>query len=421
MGSVTVWGGGMVGACCALALQSRGWRVTVVESAADAVQTSGGNAGVVSRSSLIPINTPALRRQLPGMLWRSLRGRASASLQVHWGSLLKRPRWALPFLASMREHTLQETVRALDALIVQSQAAHRRWMHEAGAAQRLREDGWWFAYRSADALQAAEWARAIYREFGVAHQVFEGERWRLHEPAASAVLSHAVWMRDAFSVDDPQAVLQAYRALFRQRGGHWVAARVAGVRQQAGRWITALHGGTQLATQHAVLALGPWSRDFLHDHLGLRIPMAFERGYHRHFSGGRVALQRPVYDASAGYVLSPMGDGHGLRLTTGVHLAEMDVPPQWSVLDQTEAAAREAFDLGDAVEGSDWWGSRPTLPDSRPVIGKCPGREGLWLAFGHQHIGFSTSAGTGHWLAALMEGGAPHQAAAFAPRRWIRP
>ena len=410
----------MVGTCCALALQSRGWQVTVVESAADAVQTSGGNAGVVSRSSLIPINTPALRRQLPGMLWRSLRGRGASSLRVQWSSVFQQPRWALRFLASMRERTLHDTARALDALIVRSQAAHRHWMHEAGAAHRLREDGWWFAYRSGEALQAAEWARALYREFGVAHEVFEGDAWRAREPAAGEVLSHAVWMRDAFSVDDPQAVLQAYRALFRQRGGHWVDARVAGVQQRSGHWITALRGGPQLATQHAVLALGPWSRDFLRDHLDLRVPMAFERGHHRHFGGGRVALRRPVYDASAGYVLSPMGGGHGLRLTTGVHLAEMDTPPQWSLLDQAEAAAREAFDLGDAIEGSDWWGSRPTLPDSRPVIGPCPGHDGLWLAFGHQHIGFSTGAGTGHWLADLMEGASVPEAAALSPRRWVR-
>ena len=64
--TATVWGGGLVGTCCALALQARGWQVTVVEATASQVQTSGGNAGVLSRSSLIPLNTPALRRQLPG-------------------------------------------------------------------------------------------------------------------------------------------------------------------------------------------------------------------------------------------------------------------------------------------------------------------------------------------------------------------
>lgn len=412
-----------MGTCCALALQARGWQVTVVEATASQVQTSGGNAGVLSRSSLIPINTPALRRQLPGMLWRSLWGgrKPAGALHVHWGSLLGQSGWALRFLAATRERRMRRTAHALDALIVASQAQHRQWISEAGVVHRLRDDGWWFAYRSAEALAGSEWARALYREFGVAHEVLDGAAWRTHEPAAREVLTHAVWMRDALSVNDPQAVLEAYRGLFRARGGHWVDARVERIERRATHWVTRLVSGTQLVGEHAVLALGPWSRDLLRQQLGVRVPMAFERGHHRHFSGGAVALRRPVYDASAGYVLSPMGDsGCGLRLTTGVHLAEMDVPVRWDLLDRAEAAAREAFDLGDRIDGSDWWGSRPTLPDSRPVIGKCPGHDGLWLAFGHQHIGLSTSAGTGVMLAALMQGESPAEARAFDPARWIR-
>lgn len=432
--TATVWGGGLVGTCCALALQARGWQVTVVEATASQVQTSGGNAGVLSRSSLIPLNTPALRRQLPAMLWRSLWGgrRGGGALQVHWGSLLAQPGWGLRFLMNTRERRLRHTAQGLDALIVASQAQHRQWMGEAGVAHRLREEGWWFAYRSADALAASEWARALYRDFGVAHEVLEGEAWRAHEPAAREVLTHAVWMRDAFSVNDPQAVLEAYRGMFRSRGGHWVDARVDRIERRGSHWITRLATGTQLIGEHAVLALGPWSRDLLREQLGVRVRMAFERGHHRHFTGGALALRRPVYDAAAGYVLSPMGgsgmgdsnshpnSGHGLRLTTGVHLAEMDVPVQWGILDAAETAAREAFDIGDPVEGSDWWGSRPTLPDSRPVIGRCPGHDGLWLAFGHQHIGFSTSAGTGVMLAALMQGESPETGPAFDPARCVR-
>lgn len=421
-----VWGGGMVGTCCALALQERGWQVTVVEASAHRVQTSGGNAGVCSRSSLIPINTPALRRQLPGLLAGTVRPRragASSALRVHWPSVWQQPRWAWRFLWHTRERALQHTVRALDGLITASTAQHRQWLQQAGVAHRLRDDGWWFAYRSEQAMAASAWARDLYREFGIAHEVFDGSQWREHEPAAREVLTHAVWMRDAFSVDDPQAVLEAYRGLFRQRGGHWVDARIERVQRRDGHWVTRLGSGTQLVATQAVLALGPWSRDFLREQLGVRVPMALERGHHRHFSGGAVPLRRPVYDASAGYVLSTMGGsdaGAGLRLTTGVHLADMDVPVQWDILDRAEALAREAFDLGERVEGSDWWGSRPTLPDSRPAIGRCPGHDGLWLAFGHQHIGFSTSAGTGQMLAALMHGPSSDASQAFDPARCIR-
>ena len=56
----TVLGAGMVGVSCALALQAKGWRVTLVDKREPGEETSGGNAGVLSRSSLLPFNRPGL-------------------------------------------------------------------------------------------------------------------------------------------------------------------------------------------------------------------------------------------------------------------------------------------------------------------------------------------------------------------------
>jgi D-amino-acid dehydrogenase len=59
------------------------------------------------------------------------------------------------------------------------------------------------------------------------------------------------------------------------------------------------------------------------------------------------------------------------------------------------------------------------LPDSRPHIGAAPGRRGLWLALGHQHIGFSTGPGTARVLADLMAQRVPPiDAAPFSPLRF---
>lgn len=77
--------------------------------------------------------------------------------------------------------------------------------------------------------------------------------------------------------------------------------------------------------------------------------------------------------------------------------------------------------MGQALEPAPWMGSRPTLPDSRPIIGAMPGQRNLWLAFGHQHIGFSTGPGTGAILAALMRGDdAPVDARPFRAERFLK-
>ncbi len=54
-----------------------------------------------------------------------------------------------------------------------------------------------------------------------------------------------------------------------------------------------------------------------------------------------------------------------------------------------------------------WTGLRAATPDSLPLLGRHPWREGLWLAVGHEGLGVTTATGTAHLLAALMTGGAP--------------
>ena len=43
----------------------------------------------------------------------------------------------------------------------------------------------------------------------------------------------------------------------------------------------------------------------------------------------------------------------------------------------------------------------------KPVIGAVPDREGLWLAFGHGHQGFTLGPATGRLLAEMIDGEPP--------------
>jgi D-amino-acid dehydrogenase len=49
-------------------------------------------------------------------------------------------------------------------------------------------------------------------------------------------------------------------------------------------------------------------------------------------------------------------------------------------------------------------GSRPCLPDMVPIIGPAPGQKGLWLDFGHHHLGFTLGPSSGRLLAEIMTG-----------------
>lgn len=397
---VVVLGAGMVGIACAISLRQRGLEVTVIDPLGPGAATSHGNAGVLARSSLMPFNHPGLWPQLPGLL----RGR-NPGFRYHLPWVLGQWRWGISFLSHARASVFRETTTALDALIRHSGTVHRHWMQAAGVAHRRHDEGWLFLYRSEAAFDAGAFGRETLARFGVAVQALDAHALHDLEPHLKPVFRRALWVKDASSVDSPGEVVRAYAAWLRALGGRVAVDEATGLQRDTagGGWTVRTAQGTSLDADHVVVALGPWSRDFVREQFGLRLPMGFERGQHRHFQPPDGAtLNRPVYDTAGGYVLAPMAQG--LRLTTGVELNAQHAPPHKAQLDAAEHAARDVMSLGERTQDPDWLGSRPTLPDCRPMIGECPGRAGLWLALGHQHIGFSTGPGTGELLAQLMLG-----------------
>jgi len=415
LGTVAVLGGGMVGVSCALELQRRGAAVTLIDRLPPGRETSYGNAGVITRSSLIPMNNPGLWKNLPKLLSNS-----TASLRYDVSFILQNLGWALGFLGRARSGPFEETTAALDALIRCSRDEHMRLMDEAGAKGRLRENGWIFLYRSDAGFATSALSRETFDKFGVATEILDAGALAELEPSLNPIFARAIWIKDASSVDSPGGLVEDYARLFVERGGIIEQREVRGVAQNGHGWRVVDGDGVTQTAENVVVALGPWARSFL-EGLGMRVPMGFERGYHMHFAPqGDARLNRPIYDTGGGYVMSPMAQG--LRLTTGVELNACDAPKKPAQLAQALAAAKEAFPVGAALEDEPWLGRRPTLPDSRPIIGQAPGRKGLWLAFGHQHIGFSSGPATGRILADLMTGAPPPiDPHPFRPERFLNP
>lgn len=412
---VIVLGAGIVGVCCALELQRRGLDVTLVDRQAPGQETSAGNAGVLARSSLMPFNHPGLWRQLPRLLRND-----AVQFRYRASYLARNLGWAAGFLARARPSVFHETTAALDGLIRLSAAEHLRLLDAAGIRHRLRDSGWIFLYRSEQAWHGSALARAAYARHQVPTQALAPAELAQLEPALAPIFARALWIQGSYSVDDPGAVTAAYADLFQRSGGTLRRLRASAIHRDGERgWEVQGDAGSETLTAPAlVVALGPWSKALLKT-TGIDLPLAFERGYHMHYGAADgPALGRPVYDTGGGYVLSPMA--RGLRLTTGVELDDCEAPPRPVQLDLAEARAREAIGLGPRLDPKAWLGRRPTLPDSRPMIGQAPRHPGLWLALGHQHIGFSTAPGTARILAELMcEDGASARHAAFRPGRFI--
>ncbi|MDJ0684223.1 MAG: FAD-dependent oxidoreductase [Alphaproteobacteria bacterium] len=411
--NIAVLGAGMVGVCCALALLRRGASVTLLDRRGPGEETSYGNAGVIARSSLAPLNGPGLWKNLP----RLATNRAPA-MRYSLPYLLRDVRSLSAFLRNATPARFAETCRALDALIACSIEEHGRLRDEAGASARFSEDGWTYLHRTEAAYESGAGLRRLFDAYGVATEALDRDALREHEPSLAPIFAKALWIKDAWSVSDPGGLVKDYARLFADRGGVIRQAEIVRVGPHGDVWSLIDADGTRNEVDRLVVALGPWSKDFLAP-LGLEIPMIYERGYHQEFSvAGNNRLRRPAYDIAGGYVLAPMA--HGLRLTSGVELSRRDAPARSEQLNAAIRAAKQAFPLGAPLSETPWLGRRPTLPDSRPMIGPAPRRPGLWLAFGHQHIGFSTGPGTARLLADLMEGApSPFDPGPFLPERYL--
>lgn len=402
----------MVGVSCALALRKRGLTVTLLDRREPGHETSYGNAGVLARSSIVPLNNPSLWKSLPAYL-----GNRSPALHLDLRRLLATPLWLLRFLLEARPGRLAARVAALDSLTSQTVPMHRALMAEAGISHRLRETGTLKLWRTEAGHASAKAEHDFLSRHGIASELLDRQAISGLEPHLKPIFPAGLLIPSNASVDSPGAVVAAYAALFESRGGTIMRAQIEGLSRHGEGWRAQTSVGP-VDADLAIVALGPWSADLLRP-LGLKPPLDVERGYHRHLRPEiGASLSRPVYDADAAYFMAPMEQG--FRITSGVDLSPRDAPDNHRQIDAVTMSAREAFPLGDVVDEPTWRGARPTLPDSLPMIGEAPRHPGLWLAFGNHHIGFSTGPITGEILAALICGETPPvDPKPFSPGRYL--
>jgi D-amino-acid dehydrogenase len=407
---VVVLGAGIVGVSAAYAARQQGLSVVLVDRREPGSETSYGNAGILSSGSISPLNNASLWSALPKYLTNR-----HAALRWNIGWTLRNADWVIQFLANAIPSRTRPRATALHGLIGASLKLHREWIVKAGAANHIRETGWLKAWRS-DATDAAKREQALLTEFGIESQLLDRQAISALEPDIVPIYKVGLLHTQTASVDSPGNVVKAYAKMFAGVGGEIRQSDIKAIVPDGEGWRVMLADG-EISARHVVVALGPWSADILRP-LGYRVPLAFERGYHREFRPNPArSLQRPIHDADGSFLMTPMEQG--IRVTSGVELTDRDAPSSFAQIDAVEPMAREVVEFGEQV-GDTWRGSRPTLPDSLPMIGPAPRHAGLWLAFGNQHIGFTTGPATGAAIVAMIKGmPPPFDATPFAPSRYI--
>ena len=390
--TIIVIGAGMVGAACALRLQSAGFQVALVDPGPPERAASFGNAGHIAVEQVEPLASWSTIRSAPSMLF-AFGGPLDFRLAdaPYWGP------WAMRFLAASGRHRFEAGASALGALMGRGVEAWADLLAEVGQPELIRTDGHavlWFDEREAEAGRRA-WGRtrtgpATIQPLSDA----DVAAYRAAMPGRPPVAGLA--FGGTARLSSPQTVRAALVAAFERRGGEVVQAEVTRLSADGTMHI----GATSRTADRIVVCAGVRSRGLM-EGLGVTTPLVAERGYSilvpaPHWAAG---LRTAVVEGQS-IVLAPHDEG--LRATSYVEFAAPDSPPdprKWARLERRVRAL--GFDVPAGVQR--WIGCRPTLPDYLPAIGALDGGRILY-AFGHQHLGVTLSAVTAEVIAGLADG-----------------
>jgi D-amino-acid dehydrogenase len=317
-------------------------------------------------------------------------------LDFRWSDVALWGPWSARFLAACDPARLARGREALSALLADALPAWRRIAELAGAPDLVLPHGHvtaWMTPQGAElglkAFAKASWGATSWRKMNTGElERYGGVLNRL--PAAAAFFD------GTGQVSDPQAARDAMLASFVERGGDIVADSVVSLGAEPAR-VTLASGSVREANA-LLVAAGAWSGRLMAQ-LGIHAPLIGERGYHIQSAETNWPRDLPttVFDD---HFVAVSRFTSGLRATSFVEFGSPDAPGderKWALLQRRVAELGIAF----SPTPERWVGSRPSLPDFLPAIGRLERAPNVLYAFGHAHLGLTEAPITAEIVCAL--------------------
>ena len=392
---VIVIGAGMVGTSIAWHLQSHNSQVLLLDKKPPGSETSYGNAGLIQREAIhvhpFPRHLAELIRVLPNQ---------NTDIRYRWPAVFRYHQALLKYWQFSAPSSVQQIEKEWQTLIEHCTSEHQEMITAAGAEDLIRRDGWIEMHRDENKLKAAIVGAENVLQQGIEHKVLSIAQLKELEPNGNFDdFIGAIHWSNSWQVSNPGALVKAYAKSFQEMHGSIGECTVKEIRPEGDGWQVI----TDLDTFYSydlVIAAGPWSNQLIKP-LGYDLPLFPMRGYHQHFeTTPQNTVNHSLVDMDKGFVMGPMQQG--IRVTTGAEMTTIDAPKNFDQLNAVLAFAKKILPLNQKVETEAWAGSRPCMPDMKPVIGAAGKHNNLWFAFGHGHQGFTLGPITGRIIEELL-------------------
>lgn len=407
---IGIIGAGVVGLSTALHLQRSGFKVTLIDKAEPGMGASFGNAGLFADYARLPFARYAMLGKMPGMLMDS-----SSPLSLQGSYLPSLMSYGWHFVKACSESNYQLGKNSLKALQQQAPDADNDLLKLTNAQDLIRAEGCLGLFATEEGFLEAQAGDLHERQQqGVNLQFLSASEVAELEPDLAGFYAGGVFYPDTRFTVSPIELSKRYLDHFISQGGQLLKDEVKQI-------TTAAEGiQLQLSTRsphfdRVVICGGVASKKLLKP-LGINMPLVSERGYHLTLETEGKQLQRPVGWLDKAVFITPMQEG--IRLAGTAEFANPDAPENPKRTDAMLEHAKVMFGCDPTVK-STWVGSRPSTPDSLPVIGSLAQDKRIAVAFGHGHLGLTFGAVSGQLIDDLMRGVNPGiDLTPFAPERF---
>ncbi|MEO9649557.1 MAG: FAD-binding oxidoreductase [Roseobacter sp.] len=397
---IIVVGGGMVGIATAIWSQREGCRVTLIDKGAPKDRASYGNAGVLASASVLPVTMPGLIGKIPKMMVSG-----NEPVFVRWPYMPRLLPWALKYLRHATASEARRIATALQPIIGNSLQDHQSLADGTDAQRHITPCDFAVLYQDRAAFEGDALGWKIRRDLGFKWSEHDGPLRQSYDSVFAKDFGFLAALSEHGQITDPGAYMHDLRVFFERSGGTIVNDQVRDVLQQNGRATGVMTEKGAILGDRVAITAGAWS-PLLVEKLGVKIPVEAESGYHLEFWDPSFLPRSPTLVPSKKLIFSPMKGR--LRVAGAVEFGGLKNAGQDKVFALLKRSLMEVLPDFSFGKETRWFGHRPAPTDSVPVIDELRAVRGVFLGFGHQHVGLTGSARTGQIIAQLMVGKRPN-------------